>query len=395
MKFNKKSPRCWYYFLRTAINIIIGMIFLLFLQQPKSRNLRIVLFGHRLNGNTKALLDYIRGKKINDVEVSFMAVDRRYYKKLKKEDKELRVLSSENLNDIIYLLSSDAIVSTHGPSVFFLIRKLGKRKPKFVEVSHGLGHKGYVKEGWKLYHFYDKILTSSHYYKRFYVERWGFRDSQVVPAGWGRLDYFFNRTLDRSQILKKYHISNKYKRIVLIAPTWKMENEGRRIFPFGETAEEFFALLEKIGREKNTLFIFRTHINTPADVKKRYGHIRFLPHKDYPLTYEILYITDILVYDWSSISVDYIALNRPIICLNVKAPFKHGFTLPLSDRIGYLVNNTQELEKTIQHCIDYPKEFSVKFKERRKKFLSKLYDNNLDGKSAARYLEVIRASVRK
>jgi len=395
MRVDKKSPRCWYYFSRTLFNIVIGTILLSFRPKKKSKKLRIILFGHRLNGNIKALLDYVKREKLNDVEVSFIAIDKRYYKLLKNEDKKLKVLSSQHLLDVLYLLQSDVIVSTHGPSIFLLIRKLGLKKPKFVEVSHGIGYKGFVPKDWKYYHFYDKIFASSRYHKRFYVERWGFKDSQVVPTGWGRVDYYFNNTLDKNQLLTKYNISDKYKSIVLIAPSHKLDDKNRKIFPFGITAEDFFVLMEKIGKEKNTLFIFRIHINTEFDIKKQYDHIRFLPHKDYPLTYELLYITDILIDDWSSISNDYITLNRPIIFLDVKAPFKNGFTLTPSERVGYLVNNIEDMEKTLKHCIDHPKEFSAKFKDKRKKFLKKIYDDSLDGKSAARYLEVIRAMVKK
>ena len=44
-----------------------------------------------------------------------------------------------------------------------------------------------------------------------------------------------------------------------------------------------------------------------------YLNIISAPVDEFPLTYELLFISDVLLTDWSSIYADYLVLKRPII----------------------------------------------------------------------------------
>ncbi len=389
MKFDKKNPIVWIYFLITAINIVVGAFIVKFFSK-KSKKLRIVLFGHKLDGNIKALLDYIKRDKIRGVEISYLAIDYKYYKELKRSKLDIRPLCGEKLTDIVWLLNSNVIVTTHGPSILLLIKKLYMRYPKFIDVFHTVPYKGHTAEDFKDYHFCDRIFASSGYIKGFYVNKWGFKENRVIPTGYARVDYFFDNTINRKSLLKKYHSGKDYKKIILIAPTWKQQDENRNVFPFVKDPEEFLKMLEDIGKKKEVLFIFRAHINSEYVPKKKYNYVRFYSQEKFPLTHELLYISNVLISDWTSTSIDFLTLNRPMIFLNVPAPFKNGFTLQPKDRVGYVVNNIKELNKAIIRCVDNPQEFSKKFKEQRKRVLKKAFDGFLDGKSAERYLDEIK-----
>lgn len=389
MRFDKKNPIVWMYFLTTAFNIVIGSV-IIKLFPKKSKKIRIVLFGHKLDGNIRAFLDYIKRNKIKNVEISYITIDYKYYKELRKTEPNVKILCSEKLTDIIWLLNSSVIISTHGPSIFLLIKKLQMQYPKFVDVFHSVPYKGLILKDFKNHQFCDKIFASSGYIKKFYINKWGLKEKQVIPVGYAKVDYYFNNTLNRRALLKKYYINKDYKKIILIAPTWKQDNKNRKIFPFVKTPEEFLNVLENIGMTKKVLFIFRTHINSKYVPKKQYSHIKFYSQEEFPLTYELLYISDILISDWTSTSFEFLTLNRPMIFLNVPAPYKWGFTLGPEDRVGYIVNNIKELNKTIINCINHPEEFSKKFKKQRKIVLKKAYDNFLDGKSAERYFDEIK-----
>jgi len=391
MRFDAKNPQIWYYFIRSFLNIVVGHFLIKLLGiKKKGKKLQIVLLSHRLNGNIKALLDYINRDKPMDVDISYIAIDYNYAKKLARDYSKVRVLSTVRLKDTMRVLNSDVIVTTHGPSILYYIRKFQKKRPKFVDVWHGVSYKGLIPEDFKMYHMYDRICAPSLYFRDFYVNKWGFKDSQVRVTGWGRVDYYFNNSLDKKELLKKYNLNKGYKSIILYTPTHMSDDKNRKLFPFGIEASDFLDQMNAIGKKKNALFIFRTHVNDIFRHTQKYKNVVFLPQEKMPRTYELLYIADILVVDWSSIVNDFLTLNRPTIHLNVKEPYQHGFTFEPKDRVGYIVNNMNELSSQIEYCIDKPDEFKTKFKKHRDEVLKLAYDKNLDGNSAKRYLEEIR-----
>lgn len=100
-------------------------------------------------------------------------------------------------------------------------------------------------------------------------------------------------------------------------------------------------------------------------------------------TQPLLYISDVLITDWSSIANDFILLNRPIIFLETQFPAKK-FVLKPEDRAGQIVKNKKEFFEALYKSIMQPD----LHKEKREKTLKKLY-KYVDGFSAKRCSEEI------
>lgn len=105
----------------------------------------------------------------------------------------------------------------------------------------------------------------------------------------------------------------EYKAVILYAPTWREEGEETRLFPFEDFDPE---ALDKALCDLGALILVRHHIETgsTADVAlARLLHVQLADQKRFPDTQLLLKEMDALVTDYSSIYLDYLLLDRPII----------------------------------------------------------------------------------
>lgn len=86
-----------------------------------------------------------------------------------------------------------------------------------------------------------------------------------------------------------------------------------------------------------------------------------LPLNNFPETERILFVSDVLVTDWSSTPNDFIPLHRPIIFLDVKLPVK-GFVFKPEERAGYVVRNRKEFFQKLQEALVHPNLFEKRGK---------------------------------
>ena len=97
----------------------------------------------------------------------------------------------------------------------------------------------------------------------------------------------------------------------------------------------------------------------------------------------VLYITDVLITDWSSIANDFILLDRPIVFMDTELPVRELVLKP-EERAGYIVGSKEGFFEKIKKSLDNPDLFEKK----RKTVMKKLY-KHLDGDSAKRCGEEI------
>jgi len=392
MKFRKNQPKCWYFFVISIYNLVLAIILNSLLKSKKRKG--IILFGHKFNGNLKVFFDYFKNSTDSkNLEIYFLTMDFEYYNLLKKEEED--ILCTRNIGDMLKVINFEVFMCDHGPGIFRII-KIFKKGIKFIDVWHGIPFKGYSARDFKMLKNFDAIFVSSNFFKEIYINKWGFENHQVKITGYARTDPLLENKLDKNKILAKYEIvdENKYKNIVLVAPTWRNDNTKETISSFNVNKDVFFESLNNIGKINDILFVFRAHLNTDIKYKKRYKNIRFLSLEEYPLTYELLLISDVLITDWSSIAIDYLVLNRPIIFLDTPPPFKNGFTLKPIDRIGYLANNFNDLRKVLELIIAKPQKYRNKFRRLREKVIKKAYGATLDGKCSERYWKEIKLLIK-
>lgn len=159
---------------------------------------------------------------------------------------------------------------------------------------------------------YTFILTASRALIPVMAESFCVSQDRIKVWGQPRNDVLFVQK-DRNAVLEKLYPDLPFSRkIILYAPTFR-DYGMTELFPFEDYDKKTLdAFLEK---EEAVIFI-RTHIseqgNASAYLSER---VRYMGNELVEDIMEIANIFDILITDYSSIYIDYLILNRPVIFL--------------------------------------------------------------------------------
>ncbi|MCT8668325.1 CDP-glycerol glycerophosphotransferase family protein, partial [Glaesserella parasuis] len=95
--------------------------------------------------------------------------------------------------------------------------------------------------------------------------------------------------------------------VFLYTPTWRDNS-----YDFIKKSEINFELLDNLMKENNSIFLVKLHSATKLSVDfSKYNNIRLIDNKQDPM--KLLAIADCLITDYSSIYLDYLIVDRPII----------------------------------------------------------------------------------
>jgi len=153
--------------------------------------------------------------------------------------------------------------------------------------------------------------------------------NKIFITGIPKTDYIGKTENDEK--IKKYFNLDKFKKVVFYLPTWKSEGVGRKeqtstefknIFYMKDYDEERF--LNYLQKE-NILLLMKPH---PLDEKYYKEHPELLPKSDnFRIIdneelrnididfYEMFKFVDCMISDYSSVTIDYLILNKPVIFL--------------------------------------------------------------------------------
>ncbi|HOA81118.1 MAG TPA: CDP-glycerol glycerophosphotransferase family protein [Defluviitaleaceae bacterium] len=139
-----------------------------------------------------------------------------------------------------------------------------------------------------------------------------------LPLGHPRNDILVEKKNDHIYIkdLKRKYKIPENKRIFLFAPThreWHLMGSKYDLQLIDRYFKEF-AQLDKLLGSKNYLLIFKPHYYINFSLfKNAFKNILVVPQSTAVDTQELLLISDVLITDYSSIFVDYLLLERPVI----------------------------------------------------------------------------------
>lgn len=342
-------------------------------------------------GNIKYL--YQEMKNYPSIEVYFVTTIKKESQKLKSSG--VNACYYRDLKKIPLFLTTDVWVTSHGPNYipFRGLRRVipfytGKRSGKWVCVWHGLAFVHTERE--RILKDYDLGFVTSEFFKKYYSKESGISDKLEI-TGYPRTDPLLNESWVRDRILKDVGVPLNKKNI-LYAPTWGHEKR-RSFFPWEENIGRFIGVTESFCEKNRCNFLIRMHPNwyrqnmeqkrELEDRIRQSKNIFHLPIERCRDVQPILYISDVLITDWSSIANDFILLDRPIVFLDVELPVER-FVLKPRDRVGYIVQKKKEFFEKIQEALNQPK----LFEQKRRVIIKKLY-KHLDGNSSKRCAQEI------
>lgn len=332
------------------------------------------------NGNSKAVFEYI--KNLDYFECYWIARNIRSLKDLKENNGHV-VYAFFPIISMKYLLNTDIIVTSDTPlnSLFFY------KEPKVIQLWHGICPKGIIpkhKDTSDLYAW----CVSSEYIKQRYLKLYSVPEKKLYVTGHAALDtlyVYLQQNSIKDDFCKKYNINGK---VVLYAPTW-----DRGLWGWSKTNEDFEKLCIFCKKSGLTL-ILRIHPLTKINKKKlrkivRKYSVLWLDMDREPDTMKLLAVTDILITDWSSISIDFLLTKRTIIYLEVD---KEYFTKTRGEpevlpeyRIGEIVLDAEEFYDALETVLAKGNRF-----ERKQDKCLKLLHGNVDGKASEQVLIIIK-----
>lgn len=159
---------------------------------------------------------------------------------------------------------------------------------------------------------YTCILTTSHELIPLMARNFAVSEDKIKVWGQPRNDGLFQKN-DCHEILGQlFPDLPEYTKTVLYAPTFRDYGQVQ-LFPFKDFDQK---QLEAFLEEKNMLLFIRTHVAEQGSAAPYLGkRIRFLGNEQAEDVTGILNIFDCLITDYSSIYIDYLLTDKPMIFL--------------------------------------------------------------------------------
>lgn len=231
--------------------------------------------------------------------------------------------------------------------------------------------------------YYDRTIVSSKEVSKFYAEGFGLSDEKVVATGIPRTDVFFKKKYKQT-IQNKFYQEYPYlkdKKIILFAPTFRGNGIDDAYYPL-----ELFDL-NKIysSLDGDYALIVKHHpfvkekIKIPSKFKDNIVDLSSNSEIN-----DLLFVTDILVTDYSSVIFEAALLDIPMIFYaydleeyihNRDFYYEYQTFVP-----GKIVKDQEKLIKSVLEN-DFHKEKMEEFKKK--------YFDYTDGKSTERVLDII------
>lgn len=223
---------------------------------------------------------------------------------------------------LAWAISKQEIIFIDDYSPIFKYINLNK-KTKLIQVWHaGVGFKsvGYARFGFSgpepyssCHRKYDYAIVGSKGVIPVYSEVFGIDKERILPYGLPRLDDFLDREkidFTIKNVHDKYPILNG-KKVILFAPTFRGKGQKEAYYPFDKIdLEKTYDMCNK----NNYIFIFKMHpfIKSKIEIPEKFSD-RIIDLSTYSNINDLLYLTDILITDYSSTIYDFSMLNRPIL----------------------------------------------------------------------------------
>ena len=230
---------------------------------------------------------------------------------------------------------------------------------------------------------YDYAIVSSEFCKKFHSEAFGISTNNVIATGIPRTDVFFDeehKEKVRNDFYNKYtHLKNK--KVILFAPTFRGVLKEDAYYPM-----ELFdikEICENLGNEYAIIIKHHPYIKEKHYIPEEYVDRVIDLSADMNIN-DLLFVTDIVVTDYSSLVFEASILNLPMIFyaydLKEYMETRDFYFDYKRDTPGKICYNLQSVIDTIKNE-DYNLERVIQFRD--------IFFDNLDGKSSERVVKLL------
>jgi CDP-ribitol ribitolphosphotransferase len=197
----------------------------------------------------------------------------------------------------------------------------------------------------------DYLIVTSKNVIGNYCEAFQISEDKVKPLGLPRMDYYFeDHDLDRlkREFSQKFNVSPD-KKIVLYAPTFRDEEKYNNVFDYLD--------LEKFNRELGDEYVLALRLH--PKIRNVYSEDisskgQYVDVSDFESEQELMLLSDIMITDYSSIMIEYSALNKPTVFFTYALDYylanERGFYYDFETTVpGPIVHTSDELIDAIKN----------------------------------------------
>lgn len=262
-----------------------------------------------LGGNPEFVYELIKDR--DDIDFQFLLFsDPSGHNKLKNVVKFLK----------LYASSKVVIVDDY----FRLLNLVDKRdEVKLFQLWHAcgafktfgftrLGKKGGPKQTDPNHRMYDYAIVSSEEIAKHYAEGFGLSDENIVATGIPRTDIFMDEGY-ASRIKDSFydkHPQLKKKKIMLFAPTFRGNGQMSAFYPLSAFNPQ--EVYEELGGEYAIIIKLHPFCQERFEIPQKYSDVIIDLSDDDELN-DLLFVTDLLVTDYSSVVFEASLLNIPMM----------------------------------------------------------------------------------
>ena len=384
-------------FLHLVIFVLRNSYYLL--EKLVSKDKRIALFfmtEKYYYDNSKYLFEHMRQK--DDFRSILFTANKSLYAVL-QEKFPCEVVYAWSFKGLFLFLRTRNVIISYGISAApFSPYYLHEKYKHVIYLGHGIPMKkmGLQTKAWQKYgkryqlQKYSYMAACSPLEQVLHGAGFNIDINYVWVSGLPRNDYLLSANNDKALTAKYPYLNQK---VILYAPTWREETQSAEFFPFQDfDSDQLDAFLEK----EQAYILLRGH---KEDIKRDDALSRFDVSKMkrvikadqdlFPDVYELLPYVDVLVSDYSSIWIDYLLLDRPIIFvpydLEDYKKTKGLFLEFEKNTPGFKSNSYKEFEYQIETYLNKPQEHADWRKD-----IRDMYHAYQDGNSSERVYQLIK-----
>lgn len=272
------------------------------------------------NYNSRYLFEYVK-ENLPEITPLFVINDPELRNSLSSKYGKQYFIETESIQGIRQALSAGAWFTSAGLPAY----GTGLHKKRLIiNLWHGVPLKKIalldpnLKKAARIYfkkifsENYTCILTTSHELIPLMARSFAVSEDKIKVWGQPRNDGLFQKNDCREILGQLFPDLPEYTKTVLYAPTFRDYGQVQ-LFPFKDFDQE---QLEAFLEEKNILLFIRTHVAEQGSAAPYLGkRIRFLGNEQAEDVTGILNIFDCLITDYSSIYIDYLLTDKPMIFL--------------------------------------------------------------------------------
>ena len=272
------------------------------------------------NYNSRYLFEYVK-ENLPEIPPLFVINDSELRNSLSSKYGKQYFIETESIQGIRQALSAGVWFTSAGLPAY----GIGLHKKRLIiNLWHGVPLKKIalldpnLKKAARIYfkkifsENYTCILTTSHELIPLMARSFAVSEDKIKVWGQPRNHGLFQKNDCREILGQLFPDLPEYTKTVLYAPTFRDYGQVQ-LFPFKDFDQE---QLEAFLEEKNMLLFIRTHVAEQGSAAPYLGkRIRFLGNEQAEDVTGILNIFDCLITDYSSIYIDYLLTDKPMIFL--------------------------------------------------------------------------------